>query len=450
MKTYSLRQYSIVALIIPLLLAITISAGAALWYTYQTITAIHNANMLHHAHFLLLLTRHEAQEQENIDSTLTRDASEMKHLFENRITYKVWSGTKLITQSPNADKYSLSPAPQGFSSRTIDNQTWIVCVVHNPTDNVTVEITEEASVRTDLIRHIIQSIVLPLLICIPLLILIVIISINNTLKPLKQLSDQVNSRHVDDLHPLTTLHIPREILPLYHALNRLFSRLEQSILREREFTDNAAHELRTPLAAVKTYAQVIKRKITTNHKLIENFNGLLAAIDRSTVVVDQLLSFTRLQEQSYEFNTLNFTTCVQHIISDITPLAIEKHQHIQTNLAPDIMLLGHTGSLHIMLRNLLDNAIRYTPAQGIITVTLRRNSHKTITLSIQDTGSGIAPTAREHVFKRFTRMDTSKTGSGLGLAIVKWIADAHSASIHLSDNSPHGLTVTITFSSATT
>lgn len=443
MSTYSLRRSAIFSIILPMSIAIIICAGGALWSSYQAITSTHDANMMHQANLLLLLTKHEALEGENIDETLSNDVAKIRNLNENRVAYRIWSDTRLITASPNADTITTPEASTGFSLRTIHQRQWIIYTLHN--NSTIIEVAEQQTIRTDLLMQIIRSILIPLSLSIPLLTWIISRGIHMAINPILLLSKDVDERHAHELQPLPTRYIPVEIEPLFTALNQLFMRLTSSITREREFTENAAHELRTPLAALKTRAQLLIKRITPYPELKPHAQELVAAIDRTTNVVDQLLSFTRLHEQHACFHPINFSEFIAQATSEIASQAPATPHQIITDISPALTLTGHAGSLTILLRNLIDNAVRYTPPASTIHISLQPTQDDTITLRIADTGAGIDPSDYARIFERFTRIDTSKTGSGLGLAIVKDICDMHHATISLSKNTPQGLIVTIIF-----
>jgi signal transduction histidine kinase len=446
MKTYSLHRRALISLIAPLSFAILVAAGAALWYSYRTISNIHDANMVQHARFLLLLAKHEAIEGENIDMAISADLAQPLHFLEKKIGYKIWNNHTLITKSTNADSITEPLPTTGFTIRKMAHEDWVIYTLHEPSTHTIIEIAEERCIRTELLEHILKSLIIPLLLSIPVLLYLFILGINKAINPVTQLCSELDQRHAHDLYPLTPQAIPSEIIPLFTALNRLFSRLNHSIAKEREFTDNAAHELRTPLAALKTRTQILTKRAKPYPELHESLDELHAIVERATSVVDQLLSFTRLQEQLVDFEAIAFSELLAQSISEFSYTAHSKVISLRAEITPQLTIMGHAGSLHMMLRNLLDNAIRYSPEHSDVIITLTQDpAQHTVLLTIADTGAGIPEGQRERMFERFTRIDTSKTGSGLGLAIVKWVCDTHHATITLDDNTPHGLVVRIIF-----
>jgi signal transduction histidine kinase len=229
-------------------------------------------------------------------------------------------------------------------------------------------------------------------------------------------------------------------MPLTEAMNRLLRRLEESFRREREFTDNAAHELRTPLAAMKTQTQVLAKKLGQQPDIKEGFENLNVTIDRTHHLVEQLLSLARLQNQTFKLLPTDLSECLQQEIHELAPLSARKGQSLNLNIAEDVLVMGNADTLSMLLRNLIDNAIKYTPDNEEINISLTHQGQ----LNITDTGPGIQDKDKVRVFERFVRTDkTGKTGSGLGLSIATWIAGIHGVSIQLQDHQPRGLTVAI-------
>ncbi|MBL4803958.1 MAG: two-component sensor histidine kinase, partial [Alphaproteobacteria bacterium] len=199
-----------------------------------------------------------------------------------------------------------------------------------------------------------------------------------------------------------------------------------------------AHELRTPLAAMKTQTQVLRKKTGEKAGSDDGLQNLEASIDRAARLVDQLLALARLQNEDMPKVKVNLSECLQDCIADIQKMTQTKGHTLNVNIRDNVHLLGHEDSLAIMLKNFLENAVKYTPEGGTIDVSLSADGE----LSICDTGPGIPQAEQEKVFNKFYRADkTGKTGSGLGLSIAKWIADAHNLQISLANNKPQGLSV---------
>jgi signal transduction histidine kinase len=240
--------------------------------------------------------------------------------------------------------------------------------------------------------------------------------------------------------------LPQEIAPFVQALNRLFKRLEESFRREREFTDHAAHELRTPLAAMKTQTQVLIKKAGSLGQAggigecAEGLVNLEASINRAAHLVEQLLLLARLQNEDLPKDKMDLSACVLNAVADIRRQAKQKNICLETKIVPNLHMHGHVMSVGILLNNLLGNAVKYTPEGGRVHISLEVDG----TLCIADTGPGLSDQDKKRVFERFVRVDkTGKTGSGLGLSIAQWVAHAHDTQIELLNHHPAGLSVKI-------
>lgn len=228
--------------------------------------------------------------------------------------------------------------------------------------------------------------------------------------------------------------VPEEVAPLAQALNDLFARLQQAFEGERRFTADAAHELRTPLAALKIQAQVALRanNVVERNTALEN---VLRGVDRATRLVEQLLTLARVDPETITlgFKPVELQGLAASVMRDLEPLAHAKHIEMALEVSSACNVFGDDAQLGLLLRNLIDNAIRYTPAGGRVLVVLQ--SIGGVSIEVCDTGPGIAAAERDQVLQRFYRISGSgEEGSGLGLSIVRRIAELHGAQLTLSDN----------------
>lgn len=438
-KQYSLRLHLLSLISIPIILAGCVIGSFAMWSAYHEISEVYDAQLSHAAKVLLQLTEHEVKEHESYEIELGAERPSVSHRYEKNISFRIWKGNHLVTESSSAEAFSGINAPPGFSDQHIDNKLWRFFVFIDEKSGITVEVAELYEIRTELILQILGSLFAPILVFVPLLFLLVWFGATHSLKPVLCVSEAVDKRDAEDLTPIDADRVPKEITPLMKALNRLLRRMDNSLRREREFTDNAAHELRTPLAAMKTQTQVLLKKATDMPDCKEGLNNLHASIDRASHMVNQLLSFARMQSQDLEFEEVNLSVLTQDILKELSPLAVTKEQEYSADIAPDIRIKGNKDALAIMIRNIIDNAIKYTPLHGQISVMLGKDG----TLSIADTGPGIPDDKKDKVLERFSRGNTKSEGSGLGLAMVKWICDSHEALLTMKDNIPHGLIIAV-------
>lgn len=367
------------------------------------------------------------------------------HVYEKKISFQIWSGNLLILSSASAP---ISPITfiDGFSDQIIGNQRWRV--FSHPQNKYRITVAERYDVRNELVYNITRDALYPLVLVLPVLAILIWIAIGQNMRPLNKIAHEVASRSPEKLHSVTTSnHIPAEIEPLISSLNELLERLSMAFDSERRFTADAAHELRTPLASLKTQAQVALRS-GDEKELRHALNQVISGADRATHLVKQLLTMARLDPDITEskLETVDLNNVFTTIISDLYQLAVNKD--ISLNIAEDSKgsVCGYPAALEILGRNLVDNAIRYTPDGGSIDISIEEGDQGTL-LVVTDSGPGIPEEERDNVFNRFYRMNReTELGCGLGLSIVYRIAELHRASIMLeAAPSGQGLQVRITF-----
>lgn len=370
----------------------------------------------------------------------------------NHVEFQIWSpDNKLLVSSPNAPITDISLGQEGFSNFDIDGETWRVFMTVHPKNGHKVVFAERYTLRDVLTHRLMRNDFLILLITYPFFGLLIWIIVGRGLSSIKRVTEEVAYRESHYLEPVNIAEVPEEISPLVDELNQLFSRLQQGIEREKRFSADAAHELRTPLAALRTQVQVALKSTDDKQKLIHSLNNVIKAVDRSSHVVQQLLTLSRLNPEAgdaLQQEPVNLVAIASETVADLAPVACDKDIDIEL-IAPNdkIIILGNATILHILLRNLVDNAIRYTPEKSHIAVKVRCSDQQA-TLQVIDNGPGIAAKLRERVFERFYRILGNKSpGSGLGLAIVAQIVNLHHGDITLdaTNDDDSGLTVTIHF-----
>ena len=296
---------------------------------------------------------------------------------------------------------------------------------------VVVYVAESTERRTALAREIMKGIVFPQLFVVPLMVLLMWLGLRRGAAPLERLRAQVTSRGPGDVAPLQAHDAPEEVTPLINAFNDLLARVEREGAAQKRFIANAAHQLRTPLAGIRIEAELAVRSENIDDKTAA-LEKISAATARTAHLINQLLTLARTEgaaTESLPMLPLDFTAIARNAVAAAYPLARAKHIDIGFD-APDTALFvrGHTDLLREMVSNLVDNAIRYTPEGGHITVRIL-NEAATI-LEVEDDGIGIPAAERERVFERFYRVISGEeTGSGIGLAIVREIAVRHGASV---------------------
>ncbi|WP_297447996.1 sensor histidine kinase [Ferrovum sp.] len=415
----------------------------------QELDSLFDAQMAESAHVLLGIAQRTLTER--IEHGV-EDESPVTHEYEQAMVYQVWSHQTLILRSATAPATLMGASTQpGYSTITINTHRWRLLVLSDSAHELMIQIAEPMRGREQLARQIVLNMLLPsVAIAIPLVPLMIWVMVNTGLRPLRQLRREVVQRSADRLEPLDLLSIPLEVKPLATALNDLFGRLRHSIESERRFTADAAHELRTPLAALRTQAQVALRSIMEEDRQ-HALHQVQQGIERATHLIEQLLTLARIDPEE---------AGVRHDLILIHPLAAESLAFLvgQAELKKIKLLLegetalrvlGQSGHLSILLRNLVDNAIRYSPPHSTVVLRLSENAAHEVQLEVADDGPGIPAEEMQRVMERFYRLPGSgQQGSGLGLSIVQRIAEHHRARLSLAAASPQGgLRVTVIFPS---
>lgn len=397
---------------------------------YHEAEEIYDAQLAHFARVLHALTEHEIEDGDILARTIGSDDNLPYHAYEKNFAYRVWLDDGIVLHTGNSTDFGPATQRIGYADRMINEEQWRFFVLRD--ENVMIEVAERYAIRQDLIAHILGGIFLPQLLILPVLGLVIWFGVAYGVRPLEVLSRVIREREPHDLAPIEAPVIPREVTPLLDAINDLMRRTSDLLEHEKQFSNYAAHELRTPLAAIRTQLQVALRTEDPD-KARQLFRDTLPATERLQKLVEQLLTFVRLQRSDAAFERLDFSALCNAAMRDDAPAAIKARRHLSGDIAPGIFLLGNADMLRAMLRNLIDNALKYTDPGGNAHVTLYAQDN-VIRLSVCDDGIGIAPAQRDKLFDSFYRAAAHHAeGSGLGLAIVKWVAEAHHATIEISE-----------------
>lgn len=425
MKSTSLRFRLLKVIAIPLAIGLISIAIASYLSAQHEAEEIYDAQLAHFARVLGLLTKHEIEEGDVSEKIIRLHDGTFNTPYEKDLAYRVWLGGDILLQSDNA--FPLGPLTQsrGFTDRIIDGKLWRLFVLKE--SEVSVEVAEDYSARQDLIEKMAVSILLPSLLIIPLLIGAIWCGVRYGVAPLEKLSDLIRSQKPESLRPLSVENKPKEVIPLVEALNRLMLQVEDIIEREKRFTGYAAHELRTPLAALKTQVQVALRSKdpAEQQQLLQD---ILPGIDRMARLVEQLLTLVRVQKPALTMEKVHLSAIAQQMAKEFELLADKHQQTLIAEIEENITVAGNADMLQILLRNLLDNAIRYSPAGSTVTVFLKQEGDHA-RLTVRNTGVTLTPEQTERIFDPFYRANHDCQGSGLGLAIVNWIAKQHTTHI---------------------
>ena len=442
---YSLR-WRIVALVgIPVVLSGLAIGALALMTSWHEIEEVYDAQLIHAAKVLRQLTAHELDAHEAGGFDLVPETPDLGYKYEQNIAFRIWHGDAPLTRSGNAAAFGDLEAPPGLSDQRVDGEKWRFFVLLDADGGFTVETSERYAIRYELIGYLLLGMLLPASLFIPVVLALVWYGATRGLAPLAEISRDVDSRDSGDLGAIHPARTPREIEPLVNALNRLLFRLKDALERERDFTDNAAHELRTPLAAIKTQAQALRRRLAGAPECRESLANLLGAIDRAAHMVDRLLAFSRVQKRTHEPAEVDLAALLGEAASELAGDARARGQDLSVSAPESCTVAGDADALGILIRNLVENSIKYTPGGGRIELALESRDGRPVMI-VRDNGPGIAGAEKERVLRRFYRLGgAEEPGSGLGLAIARWIAEQHHAELVLKDVDPHGLACEVIF-----
>jgi two-component system sensor histidine kinase QseC len=362
------------------------------------------------------------------------------HKYEHKIAFQLWNNkSQLILRSPSAPTTALSelaldPATRGYSNEKIAGNNWRVFSLWDRNNEYLVQVGEKYDIRNELIHKISTRLIRPSLISLPILAFLIWLGIGRGLAPLKKVTTEVARREPGFLEPINIGPVPKEIRPLATALNDLLQRLGQALEMERRFTDDAAHELRTPLAALKTQAQVALRA-TDQQERNNALQQIIKGVDRASHLLQQMLTLARLHSSGEELvtETVPLYRFAEDVVAQLAPLALSKHIALALEGDESASLEVNSVSLELLLRNLIGNAINYTPERGDVQVNIQTRNDETF-LTVTDSGPGIDPELLERVFDRFFRIPGQPaSGCGLGLTIARQSVELLNAELELKN-----------------
>jgi two-component system sensor histidine kinase QseC len=363
------------------------------------------------------------------------EGSEFGHPYETKIAFQVWrdDGT-LLAHSMNAPAIAFAPHAAGFSSRTLGGELYHVFALHS--GSVTIQVAEKDEVRAELVHDLGVAVMTPLVTGALLLLLVVNFVVVLGLAPLRQLAAGIRTRRTDSLDQVELDDIPSEIAPVVGALNDLLRRVRLAFEHERRFTDAAAHELRTPLAALKIHADNLARTACAEER-DASMAKLCQAVDRATKLAEQMLAYSRTQDSADREQRMAIAPVelLRETIAETQPLRAARAQKMVLRCEPaaeQARIEAEPTKLRRLLVNLLDNAARYAPHDTEIVAQAAAQDEKFV-LSVANRGEPIPPQLRERVFEPYYRVPGSiAEGSGLGLAIIQEIARQHGGRVGLS------------------
>ncbi len=431
------------------ILTMALSAIALVWLAAAAFTYVdarRELNEVLDAHLAQASTLLVAQATHELEEIETEHGS-LPHKYSLQVAFQIWQdGNRLRLHSANAPNEPLASQEGGFSNVIIGGQHWRVFSTWDDTHTWLIHVAEKTDVRDELARGIAANLLWPLWIALPLLGMLLWIAVRGGLRPLTRLTREVAQRAPDNLAPLDATATPLEVTPLIKRLNQLFTRIGSTLENERRFTADAAHELRTPVAAIKAQAQVAQGA-TSDDERSHALASAIAGCDRATHLIEQLLTLAHLENvaaDALESSALRALTA--GVMAEIAPAALDRGVQLELSDGEEVIVNGLPTLLTIMLRNLVNNAVRHTPTGTTVRVEVFALQGKPC-ISICDDGLGLPAEELEKISQRFYRpLGTTASGSGLGLSIVRRIAELHHAQLSFSSGeTKSGLKVTIIF-----
>ena len=380
------------------------------------------------------------------DQTLSSPAGFLDTLDYDFIV-QVWNPRGALVYLSNQG-IVLPQSGTGFQTVAVRGEDWRVYTLEQ--QDKSIQVAAPVSLRQDRASAMALRILVPLGASIPLFALLIWLLVTRELRPLEDIARAIRRRKPSSLDPLPASGLPEEVVPMVSELNDLLGRLRDAIETQKRFTADAAHELRSPLTALQLQIELLQRAGSAAERQ-EAVASLRSGAQRASRLVEQLLTMARLEpgmERAAQdaYTEVDLADIAAGVVAEIEPLAEAKAIELRLGRLDPAAVLGDAAALHALARNLVDNAIRYTPPGGLVLISVT-NQDEQVFLQVDDTGPGIPAEERERVFDRFYRgPGGGPDGSGLGLSIVKQVADAHRAGISLGEaDHGTGLRVTVRF-----
>ncbi|MCL5965900.1 MAG: ATP-binding protein [Deltaproteobacteria bacterium] len=366
---------------------------------------------------------------------------------EDDVVVQVWNREGVLAYASRPGVLPPRSSRSGFGTVSRDGDRWRLFVLTEPAR--TIQVAQPLSARREISAGIAMSLLAPSLALIPALGILIWIAVGRGLRPLAAVAAGVGRRNPSAMEPLPERNLPKEIAPLVRELNDLLERLSQAMEAQHRFVADAAHELRTPLAAVDLQLQIVERSVTAEEKAAA-MARLKGGIHRASRLVQQLLTMARLEPEAtpHRLTRLDLADLVRTSVAEWSPAAQEKGIDLGLAHADPARIDADAEQLQILLGNLIDNAIRYTPEGGRVDVGLL-GDETGARIVVEDNGPGIPEREMTRVFDRFYRCaGTGAPGSGLGLAIVRKIAERLGGRVTLeAGHGGRGLRATVRFGS---
>jgi two-component system sensor histidine kinase QseC len=439
-------QGRLLALVLAMVVLVWIGAGVATW-----VDARHELDELLDSHLAQAAALLVVQQVRELDDDAHRAEAPSLHRYAPKVAFQIFDGGRLVLRSANAPAAPMLAGAHkqfrdGFATVRIDGAGWRVFSARGVDGDVRVLVGEQMASRTSILWAVLRSSLWPMLVSLPLLALGAAIAVHRGLAPLRRLGRALAQRRPQALEPVAADDAPAEMLPLIAALNGLFGRIDGLLAAERRFTADAAHELRTPIAAIRAQAQVALGESDAarqRHALEQTIEGC----DRAARLVEQMLTLARLEAGRVAgVAAVDLAALARRIAAELAPRALAKRQTLALDAPVACVVDGDESLLAVLVRNLLDNAIRYSPVGARVDAAVGEEAGRVV-FSVHDSGPGLDAAALARLGERFFRVaGNDESGSGLGWSIVRRIADAHGLRLHVERSARlGGLAVRVEF-----
>lgn len=423
-------QGKLIVLVLSVVLGVWLAVAAAVWTDVR-----HELDELLDGHLAQAAALLVAQQVDEISEGHHDIDLPTLHRYAPRVACQVFHEGRLVLRSANAPAEPMIPIEQhfksGFETVNIDGNSWRVFATYGAEQDIQVYVGEQASSRTSILRAVLRSTLWPMAIALPFLAIAVWWAVYKGIAPLRRLRGALATRRPETLDPVVLGDTTAEIAPIVDALNGLLERIHALLLTERRFTADAAHELRTPIAGIRTQAQVALAETDEalrRHALQNTLDGC----DRATRLVEQLLMLSRMDANAAQSITnVDLSALARQAVADIAPRAIAKKQVLEFCGDAACIIRGNEALLAALIRNLVDNAVRYSFESARVMVSVEQHERK-IVACVEDSGPGMSEADLQRLGERFFRvLGTGESGSGLGWSIVRRIAITHELEIQV-------------------
>jgi two-component system sensor histidine kinase QseC len=438
-------QGRLLVLVLGLVTCAWLATGALIWIDVRhELEELLDSHLAQAAALLVVQQTGEIEDDQRVDAPTL-------HRYAPKVAFQVFHEGRLALRSGNAPAEpmltSAARAADGFKTVEIAGRKWRVFATRGGDRGVQVFVGEQVASRNSILWAVLRSSVAPMLVALPLLAMAAWFAVRQGVAPLRLLGRTLAQRTPQALQPIAISAAPSEMAPMLDALNGLFRRIAALMESERRFTADAAHELRTPIAAIRAQAQVALGA-TADAERTHALQATLQGCDRATRLVEQLLTLSRLEAGAERADVpVDLGGLVRQVVAELASHALSKRQVIDVQATNVCTVQGDPTLLSVLIRNLTDNAIRYSPRGATVKVAVS-NERGAVRLSVEDSGPGMPPPDMERMGERFFRVvGSGQDGSGLGLSIAHRIAAAHRAVVQVAKSeSLGGLSVDVRFS----